>query len=155
VKIFGFLVFAQALLAEPKKLGRTGGGGRRLVGPVERMAQVGLGDAGGAGDAGDAGTVSITGNTGDAGTAGITGITGTTGTTGTTGITGTTGTTGTTGRAKYLAAAKAYRKQINTLHAMIFVCKDPAHITRLRARIEENERLAKEQEYLAKCTNDI
>jgi len=143
VKIFGFLVFAQALLAEPKKLGRTGGGGRRLVGPVERMAQVGLGDAGGAGDAGDAGTVSITGNTGDAGTAGITGIT------------GTTGTTGTTGRAKYLAAAKAYRKQINTLHAMIFVCKDPAHITRLRARIEENERLAKEQEYLAKCTNDI
>jgi len=33
---------------------------------------------------------------------------------------------------------------------MIFVCRrDPAQIKRLRAQIEENERLAKEQEYLA------
>ena len=46
-------------------------------------------------------------------------------------------------KTKYLAAAKNYRMQVNKLHAMIFVCRDPAHIKRMRAQIEENERLAK------------
>ncbi len=57
-------------------------------------------------------------------------------------------------KAAYLAAAKTYRMQVNTLHALIFVCKDAAQIKRLRAQIEENERLAKEQEYLASHLNE-
>ena len=52
----------------------------------------------------------------------------------------------------YQALANTYRMQINTLHTMIWLCKDPTQIIKLKAKIEENQRFMREQEYLASNT---
>jgi len=54
----------------------------------------------------------------------------------------------------YVASVRTYRMQINTLHAMIWVCRDASQITRLQARIQEYEQLAREHDYLASHVND-
>lgn len=44
--------------------------------------------------------------------------------------------------------------QINTAHAMIWVCNDSHQIALLKTRVDELTRLMKEQHYLASCKND-
>ena len=57
-------------------------------------------------------------------------------------------------QAAHIASADMYRMQINTAHAMIWVCNDSHQIALLKTRVDELTRLMKEQHYLASCKND-